>query len=78
MLSQGQVLDGAALYQRCLQPVVPSISPAVTFCRPDNPFFLNYISYHHYRSLGWVVKPGTKFCIDHLLYKKGPVFGHAE
>jgi tRNA-splicing endonuclease subunit Sen2 len=46
--------------------------------RPDNPFLLNYITYHHFRSLGWVVKSGIKFCIDFLLYKRGPAFSHAE
>jgi len=44
----------------------------------DNPFLVNYIVYHHYRSLGWVVKGGIKFCVDYLLYKRGPVFHHAE
>lgn len=46
--------------------------------QPDNPFLVNYVVYHHYRSLGWVVKGGIKFCVDYLLYKKGPVFNHAE
>ena len=46
--------------------------------RPDNPFLLSYVVYHHFRSLGWVVKSGTKFCVDFLLYKRGPVFSHAE
>ena len=46
--------------------------------RPDNPFLVNYVLYHHYRSLGWVVKNGIKFCVDYLLYKRGPVFHHAE
>ena len=46
--------------------------------RPDNPFLISYIAYHHYRSLGWVVKTGIKFCVDWLLYKKGMVFSHAE
>ena len=45
---------------------------------PDNPFLINYAVYHHYRSLGWVVRGGIKFCADFLLYKKGPVFTHAE
>uniref|UniRef100_D8Q3J3 tRNA-splicing endonuclease subunit Sen2 n=1 Tax=Schizophyllum commune (strain H4-8 / FGSC 9210) TaxID=578458 RepID=D8Q3J3_SCHCM len=45
---------------------------------PDNPFLVNYAVYHHYRSLGWVVRGGIKFCADFLLYKKGPVFTHAE
>ena len=44
----------------------------------DNPFLINYVVYHHYRSLGWVVKGGMKFCVDYLLYKRGPVFSHAE
>ncbi|KAH9176033.1 hypothetical protein EDB89DRAFT_1943344 [Lactarius sanguifluus] len=46
--------------------------------RPDNPFLVNYVFLHHYRSLGWVVKNGVKFCVDYLLYKRGPVFHHAE
>jgi tRNA-splicing endonuclease subunit Sen2 len=46
--------------------------------RPDDPFLLNYIVYHHYRSLGWVVRPGVKFSCDFLLYNRGPVFSHAE
>lgn len=46
--------------------------------RPDNPFLINYVFHHHYRSLGWVVKNGIKFCVDYLLYKRGPVFHHAE
>ena len=46
--------------------------------RADNPFLVNYAAYHYYRSLGWVVKGGIKFCVDLLLYKRGPVFHHAE
>jgi tRNA-splicing endonuclease subunit Sen2 len=46
--------------------------------QPDDPFLLNYIVYHHYRSLGWVVRPGVKFSCDFLLYNRGPVFSHAE
>lgn len=46
--------------------------------RPDDPFLLNYVVYHHYRSLGWVVRPGVKFSCDFLLYNRGPVFSHAE
>ena len=45
---------------------------------PDDPFLLSYIPYHHYRSLGWVVRPGIKFGVDFLLYLRGPVFSHAE
>ncbi|KAJ7743122.1 hypothetical protein B0H16DRAFT_1013982 [Mycena metata] len=49
--------------------------PALQF---DNPFLINYIVYHHFRSLGWVVRGGIKFCVDYMLYKRGPVFNHAE
>ncbi len=44
----------------------------------DNPFLINYMVYQHYRALGWVVRGGLKFCVDYLLYKRGPVFAHAE
>ncbi|EIN06185.1 hypothetical protein PUNSTDRAFT_73149 [Punctularia strigosozonata HHB-11173 SS5] len=56
-------------------PSPPDTKPPL---RPDNPFLLHYVLYHHYRSLGWVVKGGIKFCVDYLLYKRGPVFHHAE
>ncbi|KAI9707580.1 MAG: hypothetical protein M1836_000541 [Candelina mexicana] len=46
--------------------------------RPDDPFLLSYVVYHHFRSLGWVVRPGIKFAVDYLLYNRGPVFAHAE
>ncbi|KIS69887.1 tRNA splicing endonuclease subunit SEN2 [Mycosarcoma maydis] len=48
------------------------------YARPDNPFLIDYVAYHHFRSLGWTVKTGVKFCVDMLLYKRGPVFSHAE
>lgn len=44
----------------------------------DDPFLLKYAAYHHYRSLGWVVRPGIKFSVDLLLYNRGPAFAHAE
>ncbi|KAL9123280.1 MAG: hypothetical protein Q9187_000152 [Circinaria calcarea] len=46
--------------------------------QPDDPFLMSYIVYHHFRSLGWVVRPGVKFAVDYLLYNRGPVFSHAE
>lgn len=45
---------------------------------PDDPFMLSYAVYHHYRSLGWVVRSGVKFSVDYLLYNRGPAFSHAE
>lgn len=45
---------------------------------PECLFLLNYAAYHHFRSLGWVVRPGIKFGVDWLLYLRGPVFSHAE
>lgn len=44
----------------------------------SNPFLLSYAVYHHFRSLGWVVRPGVKFSVDFLLYARGPVFAHAQ
>lgn len=37
-----------------------------------------YAVYHYFRSLGWCVRDGLKFGTEFLLYKRGPVFGHAE
>lgn len=45
---------------------------------PRNQFLLEYVVYHHYRSLGWCVRLGIKFGCDMLLYKRGPPFTHAE
>lgn len=46
--------------------------------RPDDGFLVNYVVYHHFRSLGWVPRAGIKFGVDWLLYARGPVFDHAE
>jgi tRNA-splicing endonuclease subunit Sen2 len=45
---------------------------------PDDSFLVNYVVYHHYRSLGWCVRGGAKFSCDFMLYNRGPVFSHAE
>jgi tRNA-splicing endonuclease subunit Sen2 len=45
--------------------------------KPDDPFLLSYVVYHHFRSLGWVVRDGIKFAADYLIYERGPVFTHA-
>ncbi|CAH2352865.1 tRNA-splicing endonuclease subunit Sen2p [[Candida] railenensis] len=44
----------------------------------DSKFMLNYVVYHHFRSLGWCARSGIKFGCDMLLYKRGPPFSHAE
>lgn len=46
--------------------------------QPDDPFLIHYVTYHHFRSLGWVPRAGIKFGVDWLLYTRGPVFDHAE
>lgn len=48
------------------------------FLSPDDSFLLSYLVYHHFRSLGWVVRPGIKFAVNWLLYLRGPAFTHAE
>ncbi|KZT09924.1 uncharacterized protein LAESUDRAFT_734985 [Laetiporus sulphureus 93-53] len=57
---------------------IRQVPPDVYARRFDNPFLVHYAAYHYYRSLGWVIKGGIKFCVDFLLYKRGPVFHHAE
>jgi len=47
---------------------------AVEALRADDPFIVNYVVYHHFRSLGWVVKPGVKFAVDYCEYS--PVTFH--
>ena len=65
-------------FQTChMNPGGSDLEPPLQL-RPENPFIVNYVVYHHYRSLGWTVKSGLKFCVDYLLYKRGPVFDHAE
>lgn len=73
------LVDIWTAFQSCELPPQPlnslGLQPKL---QADNPFLVNYVVYHHYRSLGWVIKGGIKFCVDFLLYKRGPVFAHAE
>ncbi|KAH0542282.1 hypothetical protein FGG08_003309 [Glutinoglossum americanum] len=62
------------LFRHC--SYFPPISTRIL--QPDDPFMLSYVVYHHFRSLGWVVRSGIKFGVDFLLYNRGPVFSHAE
>ncbi|KAJ4322499.1 tRNA splicing endonuclease subunit sen2 [Neodidymelliopsis sp. IMI 364377] len=55
-----------------------AVLPSTQMIAPDNSFLLKYVVYHHFRSLGWVVRPGIKFAVDYLLYLRGPAFHHAE
>ncbi|KAI0968600.1 hypothetical protein F4678DRAFT_442292 [Xylaria arbuscula] len=64
------------LFQLCRQ--MYSFSPTPAVLGPDDPFLIQYAVYHHFRSLGWVPRPGIKFGVDWLLYIGGPVFSHAE
>lgn len=45
---------------------------------PDDSFMTSYVVYHHFRSLGWCVRGGSKFSCDFMLYQRGPPFTHAE
>lgn len=67
-----------AAWRMYCQVSTGGIATSAVPLRPDNPFIINYVAYHHYRSLGWVVKTGVKFAADFLLYRRGPVFNHAE
>ena len=65
------------LFLSCHHSAFPPIDSGSGIA-PDDQFLLNYVTYHHFRSLGWVVRPGVKFGVDYLLYNRGPVFSHAE
>ncbi|KAI1133965.1 hypothetical protein F5Y05DRAFT_252344 [Hypoxylon sp. FL0543] len=54
------------------------VPPRQINLQPDDPFLIHYAVYHHFRSLGWVARPGIKFGVDWMLYNRGPVFSHAE
>ncbi|KAI0835234.1 hypothetical protein F5Y06DRAFT_277055 [Hypoxylon sp. FL0890] len=72
----GKPFTASDLFALCRQT---SYIPAEqTNLRPDDPFLVHYAVYHHFRSLGWVARPGIKFGVDWMLYNRGPVFSHAE
>jgi tRNA-splicing endonuclease subunit Sen2 len=62
----------------------PAVDQSLTLIDPrltrwDSPFLLSYVAYHHYRSMGWVIRSGVKFCADWVVYGPGgPVGSHAE
>lgn len=49
-----------------------------SFNEKQKEFPFQYAVYHHFRCKGYVVKDGTKFGTDFLLYKDGPAFYHAQ
>ncbi|KAI1770036.1 hypothetical protein F4818DRAFT_277482 [Hypoxylon cercidicola] len=72
----GKPFAPSDLFTLCRQ--VSYVPPRKTDLQPDDPFLINYAVYHHFRSLGWVTRPGIKFGVDWMLYNRGPVFSHAE
>ncbi|RKF53221.1 putative tRNA-splicing endonuclease subunit tsp-2 [Golovinomyces cichoracearum] len=73
----GSPITNRKLFSLCRQ--LSSFPPsAEQLSSPDDRFMINYVVYHHYRSLGWVVRSGIKFSVDYMLYNRGPVFSHAE
>lgn len=41
------------------------LPPRISSClQPDDPFLVHYAVYHHFRSLGFVPRPGIKFGVD--------------
>lgn len=71
------LIPSPAVLSRLLTPIdlAHPVTPAALY--PDDPLLVNYAAYHHYRSLGWCVRHGIKFCVDWLLYRRGPVFSHS-
>lgn len=67
----------ALLQQFCHHSFQPARDGTASL-QPDDPFMISYTVYHHFRSLGWVIRSGVKFGTDYLLYNRGPVFSHAE
>ncbi|KAK9918764.1 hypothetical protein WJX75_006707 [Coccomyxa subellipsoidea] len=44
--------------------------------KPD--FKQSYIPFHHFRSKGWVVRPGAQYGVDYVLYSKHPADVHSS
>jgi tRNA-splicing endonuclease subunit Sen2 len=88
LCAQGAELTLDDLWSLSLRRPLHLADPTNADLRPDNDFLVSYVVYHHFRSLGWVVRNGIKFCVDWVLYKGadgsgrgggvGPVGGHAE
>ncbi|KAH8664548.1 hypothetical protein BX600DRAFT_381141 [Xylariales sp. PMI_506] len=72
----GAALSVERLFELCRQQSY--FPPRTNGLQADDPFLVHYAVYHHFRSLGWVTRPGIKFGCDWLLYHRGPAFSHAE
>jgi tRNA-splicing endonuclease subunit Sen2 len=73
------ILQAWSLFLSSSSPAPSAGLSDTRLARYDNPFLIQYAVYHHFRSLGWVVRSGIKFCTDWVLYGPGgPVGGHAE
>ncbi|KAJ5958777.1 tRNA-splicing endonuclease [Penicillium vulpinum] len=77
VISTSPITTSALLQQFCHHSFQPARDSAASL-QPDDPFMISYTVYHHFRSLGWVIRSGVKFGTDYLLYNRGPVFSHAE
>ncbi|KAJ5145868.1 uncharacterized protein N7515_000432 [Penicillium bovifimosum] len=75
--SQSPTTIPGLLKQFCHHSFQPARDGSASI-QPDDPFMISYTVYHHFRSLGWVIRSGVKFGTDYLLYNRGPVFSHAE
>lgn len=76
--NQSRILSNMDLFALFRRHSQRSLHHAFHHPQPDDPFLLSYAAYHHYRSMGWVVRSGIKFGVDYLLYNRGPAFNHAE
>ncbi|EGG23154.1 hypothetical protein DFA_05286 [Cavenderia fasciculata] len=50
----------------------------IKFNQYDKSFLYGYIVYHHFRSIGWIVRSGLKYGCDFVLYKLSPELIHAQ
>ncbi|KAM9963912.1 hypothetical protein ACTFIW_005553 [Dictyostelium discoideum] len=44
----------------------------------ESSFISKYITYHYFRSLGWIPRSGIKYGCDYILYKLKPDLIHAQ
>ena len=61
-------------------PVAKSSTSGIysELCRAISQFPLRYAAYRHYRSRGWVVRPGVRYGATFVLYRDHPDAIHGE